>query len=183
MNEYVKSDLFRYYGKSDFWTMGRALVKDRVFRFQYALRMYQSKGLSRYYGFLLWIFNKTRRYILISPDTQIGYGLYIGHDAPIIVNSTAILGNNVNLSQFTTIGSNKGKAATIGDNVYIGPNVCVVEDIVIGNNVTIGAGSVVTKSIPDNATVAGNYAKVLNYDNPGRFINNRYEVNDRKECK
>ena len=67
---------------------------------------------------------------------------------PIIVNSSAKIGNNCNLSQFTTIGSNHGKAAQIGDNVYIGPGVCIVEDVVIGNNVTIGAGSVVTKDIP-----------------------------------
>ena len=44
----------------------------------------------------------------------------------------------------------------------------------IGNNVTIGAGSVVTKDIPDNATAAGNYAKVLNFNQPGRYIGNRY---------
>lgn len=175
MNEYVRSDLFRYYGKDDYRTLWGALIKDRVFRFQYALRMRQSSGLSRLGGVLLWKFNKTKRYIRIPLETQIGYGLFIGHDAPIIVSPTTIIGNNVNLSQFTTIGTNKGKAATIGDNVYIGPNVCIVEDVVIGNNVTIGAGSVVTKSIPDNATAAGNYARVLHYNNPGRFVNSRYE--------
>ena len=51
-----------------------------------------------------------------------------------------------------------------------------MEDVKIGSNVTIGAGSVVTKDIPDNATAAGNYAKVLNYDNPGKFVNNRWKV-------
>jgi serine O-acetyltransferase len=85
-----------------------------------------------------------------------------------------VIGNNCNLSQFTTIGSNCGQAATIGDNVYIGPNVCVVENVRIGNNVTIGAGSVVVKSIPDNATAAGNYAKVLNFNHPARFIQNKW---------
>lgn len=102
--------------------------------------------------------------------------MYIGHGGPIVVSPTAIIGNNVNLSQFTTIGSNEGKAAVIGDNVYIGPNVCVVENVVIGDNVTIGAGSVVTKSIPKNATVVGNYAKVINYNNPGRYVNNRWNI-------
>lgn len=105
-----------------------------------------------------------------------GYGLYIGHGGPIVVNHTATIGNNCNLSQFTTIGSNHGKAATIGDNVYIGPNCCIVEDVVIGNNVTIGAGSVVTKDIPDNATAVGNYAKVINFNDPGRYIKNRWTV-------
>ena len=80
----------------------------------------------------------------------------------------------MNLSQFTTIGSNEGKAAHIGNNVYIGPSVCIVENVKIGNNTTIGAGSVVTKDIPNNATAVGNYAKVINYNNPGRFILNRW---------
>lgn len=87
-----------------------------------------------------------------------------------------MIGNNCNLSQFVTIGSNEGKAATIGNNVYIGPNVCIVENVKIGDNVTIGAGSIVTKDIPNNATVAGNYAKVLNYNNPGRYIKNKWVV-------
>ena len=81
----------------------------------------------------------------------------------------------MNLSQFTTIGANKGReAAEIGDNVYIGPNVCIIENVKIGDNVTIGAGSVVTKDIPENATAAGNYAKVLNTNNPGLLVNNRW---------
>lgn len=50
----------------------------------------------------------------------------------------------------------------------------MVEDVSIGDNATIGAGSVVTKDIPSNATAAGNYAKVLNFNKPGRYIHNRY---------
>lgn len=65
MNEYVKSDLFRYYGKCDIKTFLRALFEDRVFRFQYVLRMCQTKGVSRYWGGVLWRFNRTKRYIQI----------------------------------------------------------------------------------------------------------------------
>ncbi|WP_220450672.1 hypothetical protein [Megamonas funiformis] len=60
---------------------------------------------------------------------KIGYGLYIGHGGPVIINPTAVIGNNVNLSQFTTIGSNEGKAAIIGDNVYIGPQVVLLQNL------------------------------------------------------
>lgn len=73
-----------------------------------------------------------------------------------------------------TIGTNKRTPAVIGDNVYIGPSVCIVEDVNIGNNSSIGAGSVVVKDVPENATVAGVPAKVLNYDNIGRCVNSRY---------
>lgn len=48
----------------------------------------------------------------------------------------------------------------------------MVENVVIGKNVTIGAGAVVTKDIPDNATAVGNYAKVINYNEPGKLTNN-----------
>ncbi len=127
-------------------------------------------------GGVLWKLNRTKRVIQLPKETKVGYGLYIGHGGPIVVNKTAVIGNNCNLSQFTTIGSNHYCAAVIGDNTYIGPNVCIVEHVHIGNNVTIGAGSVVTKDIPDNATAVGNYAKVINYDNPGRFINRRWII-------
>lgn len=132
------------------------------------------KWMEKTFGGVFWRLNRTKYVIRLPLDTTVGYGLYIGHGGPIVISPTATIGNNVNLSQFTTIGSNEGKAAIIGDNVYIGPNVSIVEDVVIGNNVTIGAGSVVTKSIPDNATAVGNYAKVINYNNPGRYVNNRW---------
>lgn len=167
MNDYVKSDLMRYYGKYDTLTFLKAYRKNKVFRFQYAFRLCQCTGLMKKIGSFLWRVNKTKETIKLPCNTKVGYGLYIGHGGPVVVNHTTIIGNNCNLSQFTTIGANEGRAAIIGDNTYIGPNVCIVEDVIIGNNVTIGAGSVVTKDIPDNATAVGNYAKVINYNNPG----------------
>ncbi len=174
MNDYVKSDLMRYYGSYDVLTFLKAYLRNKTFRFQYAFRMSNSTGMERLLGLFLWYTNHTKRIIQLPRCTQVGYGLYIGHGGPIVVNETAKIGNNVNLSQFVTIGSNEGCAAIIGDNVYIGPNSCILENIKIGNNVTIGAGSVVTKDIPDNATAVGNYAKVINYSNPGRFICNQW---------
>lgn len=138
-----------------------------------AFRLVNAGGGVKLFGIILWKL-RNHQEIQILRKTKIGYGLYIGHGGPVIINPTAVIGNNCNLSQFVTIGSNEGKAAVIGDNVYIGPNTCIVEDVSIGDNTTIGAGSVVTKDIPSNATAAGNYAKVLNFNKPGRYIKNRY---------
>lgn len=174
MNEYVKSDLMRYYGNYSLCTFLKAYLTNSTFRFQYAFRLCHCSGLTKIVGLILWTVNRTKKIIQLPRKTKVGFGLYVGHGGPIVVNPTTIIGNNCNLSQFTTIGSNEGHAAIIGDNTYIGPNVCIVEDVTIGSNVTIGAGSVVTKDIPDNATAVGNYAKVINYNNPGRYIKNRW---------
>ena len=122
---------------------------------------YKHRKLSRKYG------------IQIYPSTKIGYGLCLGHGINIIVNPTTIIGDNCNLCHYTTIGSNHGKAATIGNNVYIGPNTTIIEDVKIGNQVTIGAGAVVINDIPENATAAGNPAKIISTKVPGRYVHNR----------
>ena len=49
----------------------------------------------------------------------------------------------------------------IGNNVFIGKQVILMPGVKIGNNVIIAAGSVVTKSIPDNCIVGGNPARFL----------------------
>lgn len=117
-----------------------------------------------------------RKYGLqIHWKTKIGYGFYIGHGVGAVINAGTTIGNNCNISQYLSIGTNTKHYAIIGDNVYIGPHVSIVEGVHIGNNVTIGAGAVVTKDVPDNATVAGVPAKIISYKKPGRFIGNRWK--------
>lgn len=171
--ELIKSDLFRYAGITSSKAFIKTYVKEAGFRFSVAFRLVNAGGVLKLFGIILWKL-RNHQQIQILRKKKIGYGLYISHGGPVVVNPSTVIGNNCNLSQFVTIGSNEGKAAVIGDNVYIGPNTCIVEDVCIGDNATIGAGSVVTKDIPSNATAAGNYAKVLNFNNPGRYIQNRY---------
>lgn len=49
----------------------------------------------------------------------------------------------------------------IGDWVYIGNKVLIMPGVTIGNHVLIAAGSVVTKSFPDNVVIGGNPAKII----------------------
>ena len=103
-----------------------------------------------------------RKYgIQIPIGTKIGRGFYIGHGIGIVINGKTIIGDNCNISQFLTIGSNKETPAKIGNNVYIGPNVCIVENVVINDNAKIGAGAVVVKDVPANATAVGKPARII----------------------
>ncbi|MEC6909355.1 serine acetyltransferase [Photobacterium piscicola] len=116
----------------------------------------------------------SRKYLLDIPlQVKIGYGLYISHGQCVVINPTVVIGNNVNLSQFTTIGSNNNNSAIIGDYVYIGPSVCIVEKVFIGDHVIIGAGSVITKNCESNSTVVGVPGKLLN----NNVFNNCYIQN------
>lgn len=51
MNDYIKSDLMRYYGKYDMITFLHAYLRNRTFRFQCAFRLCNSNGLSKIIGF------------------------------------------------------------------------------------------------------------------------------------
>ncbi len=176
--KYIISDYQRYGKHASFLSIliEVLIVRNHSFVYTFWFRLCKVKGFlypfSRYKHWRL-----SKKYgIQIPVTTQIGYGFYIGHGVGLIINSLAVIGNNVNLSQFTTIGGH-GKAAVIGDNVYVGPSVCIVNDVYISDNVTIGAGTVVVKDLPKNATVAGVPARILNFDNPGRFVENRWEAN------
>ncbi len=103
--------------------------------------------------------------ISIPYSAQIGDHFYIGHFGGIIINASAVIGNNCNISQGVTIGiSGRGErrgVPIIGNNVYIGANAVVAGAISIGDNVVIGANSLVTDSIEANITVVGVPAKKI----------------------
>ena len=112
-----------------------------------------------YQFFVMWLMG-----IEIPVRTQIGAGLNIAHGVSVVLNEDTIMGENVLLRQFVTIG-NKSliglHSPVIGNNVEIGANSVLIGNILIGDNVVIGAGSIVTKSIPANSVAYGNPAKVI----------------------
>jgi maltose O-acetyltransferase len=54
----------------------------------------------------------------------------------------------------------------IEDNVWIGGGVIILPGVTIGKNSVIGAGSVVTRSIPENSVAFGNPCKVIRKNSP-----------------
>ena len=98
------------------------------------------------------------------PKNVFGPGLAIVHYGTITVNDGARVGKNCRLHACTNIGASKGKseAPQIGNNVYIGPGVCIFGDIRIGNGIAIGANSTVNKSFTeDHIMIAGSPAKKI----------------------
>lgn len=53
------------------------------------------------------------------------------------------------------------RSVSIGNNVWIGENVCILPGVKIGNGCIIGANSVVNKDVPDNCIVAGVPATII----------------------
>ena len=177
--KYIQSDYFRYTGKvlSPFKLSMKALFGvNHCFRYSFWLRMGKSKGLWGRISRQLHNHYSIKYGMQIPVATKIGYGFYIGHGVGVVINRGTTIGNNVNISQFLSIGTNKHTPATIGDNVYIGPNVCIVEDVKIGSDTIIAAGAVVIRDIPQNSTAVGCPAKVVGENKHPEYVHNRWVV-------
>lgn len=177
--ELVRSDLFRQTGK-------RLSVPRIVIRsfFTYSVRFHlwlrlaaYRKGLFNVPCRLIYRHIAHAHSIHLPACTKLGFGLWLGHYMNLVVNADTVIGSNVNLSQFTNIGSNRQRAAVIGDYVYCSPMVCIVDEVCIGHNATVGAGAVVTHDVPDGVTVAGVPARPIPATQSARhFIGNPYSL-------
>ena len=175
--ELIRSDYYRHNGRRAsllrIWLGG--LTRTSV-GFSFWFRLSQHRG---------WLYPLTKmmlhRYkrgygLLIPERVKIGYGFYLQHCFGTVINRNAIIGNNVNMGQMTTIGSNVERAAIVGDGVYIGPGVMVVEDVTIGSGACIGAGAVVTRSVEPNTTVAGVPARQISDSSHPEYIRHPWPV-------
>lgn len=174
--ELIYSDLYRY-GGGFFSTW----IFQPGFRYMIVFRICQSCYRDRRLMFLgrilnLILIHLSHKYGIQIPRTvKIGKGFYIGHFGTIVVNGSAVIGDNVNISHGVTIGAtnrgNRQGIPTIGNQVYIGPGAKIIGKITVGNNVAIGANAVVTKDVPDNAVVAGVPAKIISMQGGEGYIN------------
>ena len=95
-----------------------------------------------------------------NKQCKIGGGIKMEHPHGTHINAERI-GINLSIKHNVTIGVNKGKRPTIGNNVSIACGACVLGGVKIGDNVKIGATCVVVKDVPNNATVIGVPARIV----------------------
>lgn len=134
-------------------------------------------------GLLKHILGKTGKQVHIETPFRCDYGTNIEVGENFFANYNLIIldvgkvtiGDNAQIAPNVAIytaghpihpdsrntGYEYGIDVTIGDNVWIGGNTCIMPGVHIGSNVVIGGGSVVTKDIPDNVIAAGNPCKVV----------------------
>lgn len=113
--------------------------------------------------------------ILIGDGCMIRRGAHISASYNITIGNNLLTGTNVFITDnshgdtsFNSIRNSpddrpiisKG-AVIIGDNVWLGNNVCVLPGVTIGNNAIIGANSVVTHDIPSFTVVGGAPARII----------------------
>ena len=108
-------------------------------------------------------------------NIEIGNNFYANHNLVILDTAKIIIGDNVVIGpncgiyaaghpidyKERNIGIEYAKTIKIGNNVWIGGNVCILPGVTIGEDVVIGAGSVVNKDIPSHSVAVGNPCRVL----------------------
>jgi len=99
----------------------------------------------------------------IPLNSNLAGGLIIRHPNGIVIHPDAIIGPNCFIFQQVTIGTgSKPGVPKIGTHVDIGAGAKILGGITIGDHVKVGANSVVISDVPDNCTVVGVPAIIIN---------------------
>jgi len=166
--EMIKSDLFRYTGKISIRCFLKNYFLNPAFRYSFYYRLAKRVGALPVFGWIIrfkLIRLSYKFHYQIPRQAAIGYGLYLGHYGPIIINPRAIIGSNCNIAAGVVVGqTNRGKrkgTPVIGNCVWIGANSVIVGAVTIGDNSLIAPLSYVNFDVPANSLVMGNPGMIV----------------------
>jgi serine O-acetyltransferase len=97
----------------------------------------------------------------IHPGARIGRNFFIDHGF-VVIGETAEIGDDVTIYQQVTLGGTNPTSGvggkrhpTLEDGVIVGSGAQILGPITIGQRARIGANSVVTRDVPEGATMVG----------------------------
>lgn len=104
--------------------------------------------------------------IEIHPGATIGERLFIDHGMGVVIGETAEIRDDVTLYQGVTLGGtspsvdsdsqrNMKRHPTLLDGVIVGSGAQILGPFTVGRCARIGANAVVTKEVPEGATIVG----------------------------
>ena len=107
--------------------------------------------------------------IIIGDDVFINFGCIILDMAEVIIGDHVMFGPRVGIytpnhafdAEERVANIVVSKPVHIGNRVWLGAEVKIVQNVAIGEDSIIGAGSVVTKDIPPGVIAAGNPCRVI----------------------
>ncbi len=102
----------------------------------------------------------------ISYKTKIGKGTFLLYGGMgVLINTDAVIGEGCSIGVNSSIvGQSPYRyAPVIGNRVFIGPGVILQGPIIVEDNVIVAPNSVVNKSVPKGAIVAGIPAKIVGW--------------------
>jgi serine O-acetyltransferase len=105
--------------------------------------------------------NSFMTHATIGRNANIAPGFVILHSLGVVINTNVRAGRNLVVYHNVTLGAERNKSPILGDNVYIGAGAKVIGGVRIGSDVRIGANAVVSKDVPDGATVVGIPARIV----------------------
>lgn len=127
-------------------------------------------------GLIFLIFNSR-----IPPNVSIGKGSKFAYRglSTLLVSGT-VIGVDCSIGMRVTTGRNfpYKDVPKIGNRVWIGTNSIIIGPVIIEDNVIIAPNSLVNKSIPANAIVAGNPARII-----GSTLNLDYDIHKNPQYK
>ncbi|WP_328979376.1 DapH/DapD/GlmU-related protein [Streptomyces canus] len=104
----------------------------------------------------------TGSHCTLNPFTTVRGNVTLGHGVRIGAH-TSLLGFNHSMAPDRPVFRQPltSRGIRVGDDVWIGSHVIVVDGVTIGDHCVIGAGAVVTRDLPAWSVAAGNPARVL----------------------